>query len=114
MTKAASYDAVKCQKSLKISEYAGIDYILIEVLKAFFLGTIAFGAGCVLWAGWKWTSLNEYFFDANYMGFAREVLMVYGICMAAYLVVVAVAAWARHRNCRRKRDQLLSLLKLIQ
>ena len=112
MTKASKYDA-KGETSLKISEYSCVDYILLQVLKSFFTGSIAFAAACMLWVCAKWNSLNEYFFAADYLGFAKKLLIIYGVSMGIYMLVVAFSSWGRHKYCAKKRDQFLALLEKI-
>ena len=113
MTRAAKCEKGDGKTSLKISEYSRLDYLLIQLLRSVFLGSIAFGGICMLWVCANWESLNTIFFDADYMGFISHVLTMYGVFMAVYLVIVGIVSLVRYQRCLKKRNHFLALLKRI-
>lgn len=101
------------EKELKISTYRRIDYVVLQIIKGFFAGTVCFAALFLLWFFQTWDSLNQYFADADFEGFIIKVLIRYGIFMAVYLALSVIVAVNRHRKCKRRKEQYLKYLNRL-
>lgn len=104
MTRMSILESGAGEKELKISTFRKFDYVLLQMLKGFFAGTICFAAFFVLWIFWKWDDLNYYFADANFEGFIIRVLVRYAIFLGCYLVLSAVAALGKYKTSRMRRE----------
>lgn len=107
MTRMSILESGIGKKELKISTFRKFDYVLLQMLKGFFAGTICFAAFFVLWILWKWDTLNYYFSNADFEGFAIKVLIRYAIFLAAYLVLSAVTAARKYNISRQRREKYM-------
>ncbi|MCD8365582.1 MAG: hypothetical protein LUC83_07195 [Clostridiales bacterium] len=114
MSRLAMMESDVGQNTVKVYSYREIDYVIVQILKGFFMGTICFAALMVLWVGYIWDDLNTYFADAQYMAFLVRVLKYYGIFMAVYLIICAVVAVLRFNQCKKKRSLYLRYLKRLR
>ena len=113
MSRMAMLETGTGEKELRISSFRRVDYILLEAAKGIFMGTVCFGGLCLAWFCLTWDSLNEYFADADFIGFAQGVIKYYIIFMAAYVALCAVVAFVRHKKCSgRKKIYMKHLNRL--
>ncbi len=98
------------ERELKISTYRRSDYVILQMVKGFVLGTICFLAVLMLWVCSKWDDFNQYFSNINYGVRIKEVIAIYLIFLACYLLICALAAVRRHKQCRDRRDLYLHYL----
>lgn len=110
MTRLAMLEKGSGERELKISTYRRSDYVILQMVKGFVLGTICFLAVLILWICSKWDDFNQYFAEMNYGVLIKEILVIYLIFIACYLVICAVAAVYRHKQCRDRRDLYLHYL----
>lgn len=101
------------EKELKISTYRRIDYVVLQMIKGFFAGTVCFAALFLLWFFQTWDSLNQYFADADFDGFIEIVLIRYGIFMAVYLALSIIVAVNQHRKCKHRKEEYLKHLNRL-
>jgi len=114
MSRLAMMESDVGKNEAKVYSYRRIDYVIVQILKGFFMGTICFAAIMVLWLGYIWDDLNTFFADAQYMAFLVEVLKWYGIFMAVYLGICAVTAVVRFNQCKKQRHLYLRYLKRLR
>ena len=110
MTRLAMLEKGPGERELKISTYRRSDYVILQMVKGFILGTICFLAVLILWICSKWDDFNHYFAEMNYRVLIKEMIVIYLIFMACYLVICALAAIHRHKQCRDRRDLYLHYL----
>lgn len=110
MSKLSMLESGIGEKELKISTYRKGDYVVLQIVKGFFAGTLCFAALFLLWFFSKWDTLNQYFVDADFEGFIGAVLIRYGIFIAAYLVLCGIVAVNKYRKCRKRKEQYLRYL----
>lgn len=113
MSKMSMLESGIGEKELRISVYRRIDYVVLQIVKGFFAGTVCFAALFLLWFFSKWDNLNQYFADADFEGFAEIVLIRYGIFMVVYLVICGIVAICRHRHCKKRKEQYLKYLNRL-
>ncbi len=114
MSRLAMMESDVGQNEVKVYSYRRIDYVIVQILKGFFMGTICFATIMVLWLGYIWDDLNTFFADAQYMAFLLKVLKGYGIFMAVYLIICAAAAVVRFNRCKKQRHLYLRYLKRLR
>lgn len=107
MNRMAMLEAGSGEKELKISTYRRGDFVVLQLVKGFFMGTICFGAILLLWLCSKWENLNQYFANADYAQLLKHGVLIYCIFIAVYLVICAFVAVDQHKKCRERRDQYL-------
>ena len=91
------------------------DYVVLQILKGFFAGTVCYAALLLLWLGFLWDGLNAFFADAHYEAFIGRVLLGYGTFMLAYLVICGLTAAVRYKKGGKQKHIYLKYLKhLIQ
>lgn len=110
MTRLSILESGSGEKELKISTYRRSDYVILQMVKGFFFGTICFCAVLGLWLCSKWDTFNQYFANVHYGILVKQLLIVYAIFMAIYLTICALVAIHRHRVCRERRNLYLHFL----
>ncbi len=113
MSRMAMLESEVGKDVIRICSYRRADYIIIQIIKGFFLGTVCFAAILVLVFCFLWDDLNAFFADAQYMEFFRRILIGYIIFMAAYLVLCALAALRRYNRYGETRCRYLGYLKSL-
>lgn len=105
MTRLAIQEqSVKGKKALRVCESRMIDYIIIQVVKGFFAGTVCFAACLILWFAYIWDDLNTFFADAQFMQFIHIVLVRYCIFLVIYLALCGVAAGFYYNKCKKQKN----------
>ncbi|WP_294785225.1 hypothetical protein [uncultured Eubacterium sp.] len=110
MTRMAMLENGSGERELKISTYRRVDYVILQMVKGFVLGTICFLGVLMLWVCSKWDDFNQYFANVNYGVLIKEIIVIYLIFLACYLVICALVAVHRHKQCRDRRDLYLHYL----
>ena len=110
MTRLSILESGSGECELKISTYRRSDYVILEMVKGFFFGTICFCAVLLLWVCSKWDTFNQYFSEVHYMALVKQLLIFYGIFMAVYLAICVAVAIHRHKVCRERRNLYLHFL----
>ncbi len=113
MSRLAMIESQAGKNVIKVCSYRKSDYVIMQVIRGFFLGTVCFAAVLVLIFCFLWDDLNAFFADAQYMEFLRKVLIGYAVFMAAYLVLCALIAMRRYRKYEKIRRQYLKYLKAV-
>ncbi|MCD8230426.1 MAG: hypothetical protein LUD14_01140 [Clostridiales bacterium] len=114
MSRLAMMESDVGKNTIRVYSYRRIDYVIVQIVKGFFMGTVCFAAFMVLWLCYIWDDLNVYFADAQYMAFLVKVLTWYGRFMAVYLIICAIVAVVHFNRCRKKRTLYLRYLKRLR
>ncbi len=96
-----------------VCSYRKVDYVIVQILKGFFMGTVCYAALLLLWLCFLWDDLNEFFADAHYEEFAGKALLGYAAFMVFYLVICGVVASARYKKYRKRKYLYLKYLKRL-
>lgn len=84
MTKMASYEEHEGKANMKIGSYFRGDYIAVQVLKSIFCATVAFALIFALFIFYDFEVFMQDIYKMDLIGFAKTLLMYYGITVAAY------------------------------
>lgn len=101
MTKMASYEEHEGKESMKIGKYFRGDYIAVQVLKAIFCATIAFAFIFALFIFYDFEIFMQDIYKMDLVGFAKTILMYYGVSVGAYSVVCYVICAYRYSKARK-------------
>lgn len=101
MTKMASYEEHEGRKSMKIGKYFRSDYIALQILKSIFCATVAFAFIFALLVFYDFEMFMQDIYNMDLVGFARTVLMYYGIVVVVYGVVSYLVCAYRYSKARK-------------
>lgn len=101
MTKMASYEANEGKKNMKIGKYFRGDYIALQILKSIFCATIAFGLIFALFVFYDFEVFMQDIYEMDLVGFAKTILMYYGITVAVYGAASYVVCAYRYSKARK-------------
>ena len=107
MTRLSILESGVGERELKISTYRRSDYVIFEMVKGFFFGTICFCTVLLLWGCSRWDIFNQLAFRYSLWDTVKAVIDFYGIFMAVYLVICVAVAIHRHKVCRERRNLYL-------
>lgn len=113
MSRMAMLESEVGKNVIKICSYRRGDYVIMQVIKGFFAGTACFAAILALAFCFLWDDLNTFFADAEYMKYARHILIGYLVFMAAYLVICALTALHRYNRYGELRREYLRYLNSL-
>lgn len=101
MIRLARYENGKGGKALKICKYYKSDYVTIEMLKTFFLTTVAYVLALVLIAAGNINWLLDHIDQMNLAVTISVILILYIILMAVYLAATFLIANKRYTKAKR-------------
>lgn len=84
MTKMASYEEHEGKKNMEIGNYFRSDYIAVQVLKSIFCATVAFVLIFALFIFYDFEIFMQDIYKMDLVGFAKTILMYYGITVVVY------------------------------
>lgn len=113
MSRLAMMEADDGKKRMKVCSYKKVDYIILQLIKGFIMGTICFLALLVLWIGYKWDDLNGYFADAQFQHFFIAVIFRFIIFMIIYLFVCGLIAWKKYKDCKKEQQVYVKYLNSL-
>ncbi len=113
MTRLAMMESDMGKNVIGVCSYRKADYVLVQILKGFFAGTVCYAALLLLWLGFLWDDLNAFFADAHYEEFIGKVLLGYGVFMLVYLVICGVVAAERYKKSGKQKHLYLKYLKRL-
>ena len=87
MTRLSILESGVGERELKISTYRRSDYVIFEMVKGFFFGTICFCTVLLLWGCSRWDIFNQWLSDIHYGTLLK-----------------------RHKVCRERRNLYLHFL----
>lgn len=101
MTHMASYENGEGKKNVKIGNYFRSDYIAVQVLKAVVCGTIAYAVMFALYIFYDFETFMQDLYKIDLFAFAKNVLIYYGVFMAAYAVLTYVVCTYRYAKAKK-------------
>lgn len=101
MTKMASYEQGEGKKSMSLGRYFRGDYISLQLLRAFFCGTIAYLLGFGLYILYGFESLMADMYKMDLIVFARNVVMWYAILVVGYCVFTYAVCTYRYAKAKK-------------
>lgn len=101
MIHLAHYENGKGGKALKICKYYKSDYVTIEMLKTFFLTTVAYVLILILLAAGNINWLLDHVDQMNLTVTGAAILIGYIVLMAVYLAVTFLLANMRYNKAKR-------------
>lgn len=111
MSRLAMMESDMGENVKRVCAYRRIDYVLMEIVKGFFAGTVCFAALLLLWFCFLWDDLNTFFADAQFEAFFVTLLKDYGYFMAIYFAVCAIVAVVKYNRCKKKKNRYLKCLQ---
>lgn len=113
MTKLAAFEEQEGKEELKIRQYFRSDYVGLEMLKSFVMGTIAFVIMLLMWGIYKIDYLLENINKIDLFGLGTEILIKYLIMMAVYLLITYVVYNIRYTRGRKQLKLFYGRLKKV-
>lgn len=101
MTKMASYEEGEGKKSMALGRYFRGDYISIQLLRAFFCGTIAYLLGFGLYILYDFETLISDIYKMDLFVFAQNIIMWYAVFVAGYCVVTYALCAYRYSRAKK-------------
>lgn len=113
MTKMASYEQNEGKKNVAIGRYFRSDYIAVQVLKAVFCATIAYGIGFALFLLYDFETFMQDIYKMDLIAFAKNVLLYYGITVVVYGVLCYVVYSYRYAKAKKSLKYYYQNLKKL-
>ena len=101
MTKMASYEDGEGKKSMSLGRYFRGDYISIQLLRAFFCGTIAYLLGFGLYILYDFETLIVDIYKMDLFVFAQNVIKWYAILVVGYCVITYAIYAYRYSQAKK-------------
>lgn len=101
MTRLASYEENEGKKNIKVGKFFRSDYIAIQMLKAFFGGTISFLLCFALYIFCDFEVFMQDLYKIDLVRFAQNTLIYYLVFIVIYGIVCYFLAAYRHVSARR-------------
>lgn len=89
------------------------DYVIKELIKSLFSGTIAFVLIVVLWMMSNWSDIMRQINNLEILDTGISILVIYVIFMVIYLVATFVVYLARYKSSKQKMDAYVKDLKRV-
>lgn len=101
MTQLAAYEVNEGKRNVKIGNYFRSDYIAVQVLKSIVSASIAFALVFALYVFYDFEHFMQELYKIDLIAFARNVLIWYGVTVAAYGVLTYAACTYRYSRVKR-------------
>ena len=101
MSKLASYEERDGKKYIKIGKFFRTDYIALQLLKAFFGGTISFLMGFALYIFYDFEIFMMDIYKMDLMEFAKRVLFLYLGVVGIYAVISYIIYTVRYNRAKK-------------
>ncbi len=113
MTHMASYEEGEGKKNVKIGNYFRSDYIAVQILKSVVSGTIAYAIMFGLYILYDFENFMQNLYEIDLIAYAKNVLVYYGITLAAYVVLTYVACTWRYAKAKKNLKNYYHNLKKL-
>ena len=113
MTKLASYEKRQISKYRNIDSYFRGDYIVLEVMKSVFAGTVAFCICLGLYLLYNSEEFMANIYEMDYMGVVKTVLIYYGITIGVFVILTYILSAWRFRTAKKSLKNFYSNLKKL-
>lgn len=101
MTKMAAYEEHFGNRELKICMFRRKDFVALEMIKSFFLGTISYAIILVLYIFCHPEMINQFNTFKSIKKYGFRIGVIYIIFLAAYLVLTFFYARAQHAYAQK-------------
>lgn len=101
MTKMASYEEGEGKKSMSLGRYFRGDYISIQLLRAFFCGTIAYLLGFGLYVLYDFETLIADIYKMDLFVFAQNIIIWYAVFVVGYCVITYAICAYRYARAKK-------------
>ena len=113
MIKIAKFDANDGKRCKPMIQYARKDYVALQLLKSFVVGTIAFFMMLGLWVLYSMDALMEQINKMDFVKAATTLGLLYGIFMVIYLLATYIIFNMKYTYGRKKVKKYYAGLKKI-
>lgn len=113
MYQMAVFDEHKEKECRQMGQYYKWDYVVKELLKSFFTGTIAYILLSVLWGISDIEGVTAYLNSPELIDIAVHFIILYIAFIAVYLIVTAIVYSVRYRNGHRQLRRYVNHLKRV-
>lgn len=113
MTKLAEYENGAGKEDKKATQYFRKDYVAMEMIKSFVTGTVAFGLMFMMWLFYNLDNLMQKINDMDLVGFATEIVIIYLVFLAVYLLITYIIYNARYTSGRKHAKEFFNGLKKV-
>lgn len=101
MTKMASYEEGEGKKSMSLGRYFRGDYISIQLLRAFFCGTVAYLLGFGLYVLYDFETLISDVYKMDLFVFSQNIIIWYAVFVVGYCVVTYAICAYRYARAKK-------------
>lgn len=101
MTKMASYEEGEGKKNMALGRYFRGDYISLQLLRAFFSGTIAYLLGFALYVLYDFETLLADIYKMDLLVFAQNIIKWYAVFVVAYCIVTYAVCTYRYARVKK-------------
>ena len=113
MIKIAKFDANDGKRCKPMIQYARKDYVALQLLKSFVVGTIAFFMMLGLWVLYSMDALMEQINKMDFVKAATTLGLLYGIFMVIYILATYIIFNMKYTYGRKKVKKYYAGLKKI-
>lgn len=117
MARLEAYEKGRGRKDLKMHRYTMRGYLSLRLMESFFAGTLAYAMGAGLYMLRYYSNIMTEGLAFSYGGIFRNMLVVYAVLMAAYLIVTYRIEAKRYlkmrKNVKRYDRELVALKKYL-
>lgn len=113
MTKLAIYEKKEGKEDIKLAKYYKSDYARLNVLKTAVAVTIAFIFICALVVIYRAEYIIANAFELDYAQIGKEVLGVYLVLMAVYLILTMLGYSLKYAASRKKLARYFRMLRKL-
>lgn len=113
MIKIAKFDANDGKSCKPMIQYARKDYVALQLLKSFVIGTIAFFIMLGLWVLYSMETLMKQINNMDLIQSAITLGILYGVFMVIYLLATYIIFNAKYTYGRKKVKKYYAGLKKI-
>ena len=118
MTRAAAFEQKEGRKALYINQFFAADYVAYGLIKSAVSLTIAFGMAIAMWVVYHAEELMTEKSVEDLFAMGKNVLLLYGVMLVAYLLVSAAVYGVRYYRAQKRlkgyRTYLRRLAKTYQ
>lgn len=114
MTQLASYEQGKGKEYMPVSQYYRKDYVGLQMIKTFICATISFGILFALSLLYQMDTLEETFYQVDYVEYAVILLIKYLVFVGVYLIIAGVLYSYRYKKAHKYQKVYHNKLKKVQ
>ena len=111
--KIALYDQTEEKEHRQVGHFYQSEYIIKEVLKSFFTGSVAFALIVLLWIMSNWSEVMRQVNSLEIIDTGVAALVWYVVFMLIYLMATFVVYRVRYKHSKQKLDAYLKDLKRV-